>query len=156
MDPAIDDDAILTAARDALPEAQAIYLFGSRAEGAARGDSDLDLAVLMAPGKADPVGLWETGEALAARLGVDVDLVDLMGASTVLQHRIVTTGRRLFAADPLAADWYEAFIESEMADLNEARAPLLAEIAREGRVTFCSTRSRVSNDALPWPAERHC
>jgi hypothetical protein len=87
----------------------------------------------MLPGRADPVQLWEAGEEIARRLGVDVDLIDLLAASTVMQYQIVTTGRRLFAAG-LEADLYEAFILSEKLALDEARAPLIADILREGRV----------------------
>lgn len=129
---AFSEDEIVTAVRAVLPEVQAITLFGSRAEGSETANSDLDLAVLLA-GRGDPVQLWEAGEALAQRLGVDVDLIDLRAASTVMQFQIVTTGRRLFAAGS-ESDRYEMFILSEMTALNEARAPLIADILREGRI----------------------
>lgn len=129
---AISDIGILTAARSALPHLRALILFGSRAAGTNGPDSDLDLAVLL-PKPADPVWLWEAGEAIARQLNVDVDLVDLRTASTVMQFQIITTGRRLFA-DGAEADRYDAYIMSAMTSLNEARAPLLADIAREGRV----------------------
>lgn len=128
----LSDDAILDAARSVLPALCALTLFGSRANGPGRADSDLDLAVLL-PEPADPVALWEAGEAIAKRLDVDVDLVDLRRASTVMQHQIITTGRRLFAqgAEP---DRYDAYILNAKLALDEARAPLLADILREGRV----------------------
>jgi uncharacterized protein len=129
---AISESDIVTAVRSALPNAQAVTLFGSRAEGVEVPGSDLDLAVLL-PGRADPVRLWEAGEAIARRLDVDVDLIDLRAASTVMQFQIVTTGRRLFAIGD-EADRYEMFILGEMTALNEARAPLIADIQREGRV----------------------
>jgi predicted nucleotidyltransferase len=130
--PVISDSDIVTAIRFSLPDVQAIILFGSRADGLPRPDSDLDLAVLL-PHRADTVRLWEVGEALARRWGTDVDLVDLRGANTVMQSQIVTTGRRLFATGG-EADLYEMFILGEMTSLNEARAPLIADIQREGRV----------------------
>lgn len=129
---AISDSDIVTAVLSVLPDVQAVTLFGSRAEGADNPGSDLDLAVLL-PRRADPVEVWEAGEAIARRLDVDVDLVDLRTASTVLQFQIVTTGRRLFTRDS-EAERYEMFILAEMMDLNEARAPLIADIQREGRV----------------------
>ncbi|MGE5503480.1 MAG: type VII toxin-antitoxin system MntA family adenylyltransferase antitoxin [Actinomycetota bacterium] len=128
----LSDADIVAAVRAVLPDARAITLFGSRAGDDARDDSDLDLAVLL-PGPADPVRLWEAGEAVARRLDVDVDLVDLLAASTVLQHQVVTTGRRLFADGP-EIERYEAFVLAEMTSLDEARAPLLADIRREGHV----------------------
>lgn len=116
---AVSDDHIVATVRDLLPEVRAITLFGSRVDGSARPDSDLDLAVLL-PSRADPVELWYIGEEIARRFDVDVDLVDLIGASTVLQHQIVTKGRRLFAADG-SVDVYETFILAEMTALDEAR-----------------------------------
>lgn len=128
----MSDIDVLTAVHAVLPEVRAVTLFGSRAEGGGRPDSDVDVAVLL-PQRADPVRLWQAGEEIARRLGIDVDLVDLRAASTVMQYQIVTTGRRLFAegAEP---DLYETFILAEMCALNEARAPLIADILREGRV----------------------
>lgn len=126
------DIAIIQAVQAALPDAQALYLFGSRADGTHGENSDLDLAVLL-PTRPDPVRLWEAGEAVARLLNIDVDLVDLRAASTVMQHQIITTGRRLFAHDT-EAERYELFILSEMMDLDLARAPLIADIQREGRV----------------------
>jgi hypothetical protein len=74
------------------------------------------------------------GEDIASRLDVDVDLIDLLTADTVLKHQIVTTGRRLFAADPMDAERYEIFILKDMMDLEEIRAPLIADIKRRGSV----------------------
>lgn len=127
------DDEIAAAVRATVPEALAIYMFGSRAIGQECPDSDLDLAVLVA-GKADVVALWERAQDLALGFGLDVDLVDLRTASTVLQYQVVTTGRRLFAAPGLDADRFELFALREMMYLNEARAGVMSDIAREGRV----------------------
>src|SRR6187399_1715329 len=77
---------------------QAIYLFGSHAQGLAGPDSDLDLAVLVA-GAIDAVALWEVAQRLAAHFDCDVDLLDLRSASTVMQYQIITTGRLLWARD---------------------------------------------------------
>ncbi|MBC7953206.1 MAG: nucleotidyltransferase domain-containing protein [Rhodospirillaceae bacterium] len=126
------DGDIIAAVRAVLPDVQALTLFGSRAQGVERPDSDLDIAVML-PAPADPVSLWESGETIARTLNVDVDLVDLRKASTVMQFQIITTGRHLLAVTP-ELERYEAFIMAEMMDLNEARAPLLADIQREGRV----------------------
>jgi predicted nucleotidyltransferase len=129
----ITDSDILAAVREALPRVRRVYLFGSRAIGEEWPDSDLDLAVVL-DGPADPVSLWMAGEDIASRLDVDVDLIDLLTADTLLKHQIVTTGKRLFAADPLDAERYEIFILNDMMDLNEIRAPLIADIKRRGSV----------------------
>lgn len=128
----MSDSDIIEALQAALPDAQALFLFGSRADGSHGDDSDLDLAVLL-PSPMDPVRLWEAGEAIARRLDIDVDLIDLRAASTVMQYQIITKGRCLFAQG-LEPERYELFILSEMMDLDLARAPLIADIQREGRV----------------------
>jgi predicted nucleotidyltransferase len=130
---ASSDATIIEAVRSVLPDVRAFWVFGSHAQGTAQPTSDLDLAVLF-DGRADVVALWEAAQDLACRLDMDVDLVDLLAASTVLQFQIVTGGRRLFARDPLEADLYEVFILSEMTRLREARAALVEDIQQRGRV----------------------
>ncbi len=118
--------------RQALPKLLAIHAFGSRIAGTARPDSDLDLAVLV-EGKADPIQLWELSEILADQASCDVDLLDLRAASTIMQHQILTTGRRLWARQP-DADLFECFVLSEKTALDEARSGLLADIAKRGTI----------------------
>jgi len=126
------EGAVVSALRAAFPGTMAIYAFGSRISGGATPDSDLDLAILV-PGYAPPLALWDTASQLADLVGCEVDLLDFRAASTVMQHQILTHGRRLWA-EPLAAGLYECFVVSEKFKLDERRAPLLADIAREGRV----------------------
>jgi predicted nucleotidyltransferase len=118
--------------QERLPTLLAVYLFGSRANGHAGEDSDLDLAVLVA-GKLDPVACWELAQDVAGLVGCDVDLVDLRTASTVMQYQVITTGLRLWQKDGQAA-LYESFILSEKTELDEARAGVLEDIRGEGRV----------------------
>lgn len=49
---------LVDAIRTRLPNAMAIYAFGSQVQGTAGAQSDLDLAVLVA-GYADPLVLWD-------------------------------------------------------------------------------------------------
>jgi predicted nucleotidyltransferase len=127
-----NETAIVDHLRRSLPDAMAIYVFGSVATGEAGAESDLDLAVLN-DGPLDPVALWDLSGELADLAGRPVDLVDLRRASTVLQHQIATKGRRLWARDA-RADFYEVFILSEKTALDERNAGLMADILREGRV----------------------
>lgn len=125
-------EAILQVLHAQLPELLAVYAFGSRQQGTAQPDSDLDLAVLVA-GYADPLGLWETAGQLSEIVGCPVDLLDFRAASTVMQYQIISTGARWWAKDGTAAI-YEAAILSEKTELDQARAGLLADIQREGRI----------------------
>lgn len=118
--------------RAQVPDVLGVYAFGSRLQGGAGPESDLDLAVLVA-GYADPLRLWEVASTLADIAGCPVDLLDLRAASTVMQHQILTTGVRWWAPDAQAALW-EAASLSEKTELDTARAGLLADIAKTGVV----------------------
>jgi uncharacterized protein len=124
--------AVLARLRAAFPQALAAYVFGSRAQGTANADSDLDLAVL-APGYVEPLRLWDVAAELATLAACHVDLLDLRAASTVMQYQVLTTGQRLWSREP-EAGLFECFVLSEKTALDEARAGLLADIARGGRV----------------------
>jgi len=113
-------------------KALAIYAFGSQVQGNSGSDSDLDLAVLVA-GYASPLGLWELSGALADVAGCPVDLIDLRAASTVMQFQIITKGKRLWSTS-VDAGLFESFVLSEMTALNTARAGLLQDIQRDGRI----------------------
>ncbi len=124
--------AVVQVLRHALPQVLAIYAFGSRIQGTARADSDLDLAVLVA-GYAEPLQLWTLASELAERLGCEVDLLDLRAATTVMQYQVLTQGQRLWASEP-AAGLFECFVLGEKIRLDAGRAALLADIAQNGRV----------------------
>jgi predicted nucleotidyltransferase len=71
-----------------------LWLFGSRANGEARPDSDVDLAVLCdAP--LDPVALFDMSGRVAAQLGTAVDLVDLRQAGGLLRVEATHRGTPL-------------------------------------------------------------
>ena len=115
-----------------LPDCMAVYAFGSQVQGTAGSQSDLDLAVLVA-GYADPLQLWDSAGQLADAVGCPVDLLDLRAASTVMQHQILSNGRCLWS-NGLEAGLFECYVFSEKLNLDEARAPLLADIAKTGIV----------------------
>ncbi len=124
--------AAISSIRTAFPNTLAIYLFGSRANGTANSDSDLDLAVLVA-GYAEPLQLWDISNNLAEIAGCDVDLLDMRAASTVMQYQILQTGRCLWA-NKLEADLFECFVLSEKLYFDQARAGLLDDIQKRGTV----------------------
>ncbi|RYH30218.1 MAG: nucleotidyltransferase domain-containing protein [Alcaligenaceae bacterium] len=118
--------------RQRLPGLLAVYGFGSRVQGTARPDSDLDLAALVA-GYADVTLLWQLSGELADIAGCPVDLLDLRAASTVMQYQVITQGARWWALDAQAA-LFESAILSEKTALDTARAGLLADIRKRGSV----------------------
>ena len=124
--------ALVDHLRRHLPALLAVYGFGSRVPGTAGADRALDLAVLVA-GRADVLQLWSLSGDLADLAGCPVDLIDLRAASTVMQYQVITTGQRWWTLDSQAALW-EAAVLSDKTELDEARRPLLEDIAREGRI----------------------
>ena len=128
----MNQQIILKRVQDRLPDLLALYAFGSRIQGQANAESDLDLAVLV-PGYADPLLLFDLAGELADDAGCAVDLLDLRAASTVMQYQIITTGVRWWQKDSQAA-LYEAAILSEKTALDTARAPLMADIAASGKI----------------------
>ncbi|WP_323814987.1 type VII toxin-antitoxin system MntA family adenylyltransferase antitoxin [Cellvibrio sp. NN19] len=126
------ESLICTELQNTFANALGIYAFGSRIQGTANAQSDLDLAILVA-GYAEPLQLFELANQLADKLGYEVDLLDLRAASTVMQYQVITTGRRLWAKD-VQAGLFEAFVLSEKTSLDEARAQLLNEIREDGAI----------------------
>lgn len=124
--------AAISSIRTAFPNTLAIYLFGSRANGTANSDSDLDLAILVA-GYAEPLQLWDISNDLAEIAGCDVDLLDMRAASTVMQYQILQTGRCLWA-NKLESDLFECFVLSEKLYFDQSRAGLLDDIQKRGTV----------------------
>jgi predicted nucleotidyltransferase len=129
----MDLEAAVALIRQAVPDVQAIYLFGSHARGDAISTSDIDLAVLAAL-PIDPLARFELQERLAAALHADVDLVDLRAASTVLRTQVLEPGRVLFERSTSEREEFEAFTLGAYARLNEERRGILDDVRRSGRV----------------------
>ncbi|RRW36238.1 type VII toxin-antitoxin system MntA family adenylyltransferase antitoxin [Ectopseudomonas oleovorans] len=119
--------------RSRLDGVLAVYAFGSRIQGTADERSDLDLAVLV-QGYADPLMLWDLAGDAADIAGCPVDLLDLRRASTVMQQQVLTKGERWWAVPGDEAGLFECAVLSEKLELDRARAPLLRDIERDGRV----------------------
>jgi predicted nucleotidyltransferase len=104
----VEPDELLSRVKRALlPIAgvQAAFLFGSRATGRARPDSDIDIAVLLenAPPSHERKGvLWPLLTALGSELRSDrVDLVVLNEAPPKLAFQVLKQGLVAFARDPV-------------------------------------------------------
>lgn len=129
----MDKVALEELLRSRLDGVLAVYAFGSRIQGTADERSDLDLAVLV-QGYADPLTLWPLASEAAYIAGCPVDLLDLRRASTVMQQQVLTKGERWWAALGNEAGLFECAVLSDKLELDRARAPLLRDIERDGRV----------------------
>ncbi|HEX5717052.1 MAG TPA: nucleotidyltransferase domain-containing protein [Thermoanaerobaculia bacterium] len=99
----LDDEIVHLA--ESVPGVSALLVFGSRASGSPRPDSDLDVGVL--PNSDDPQARRRLQSQLAVALAdlapqgrVDVILMDEV--SDLLRQRILETGRVLICRDPAA------------------------------------------------------
>ena len=128
----MDDHVLRSLVRREVPEAAAAYVFGSRAAGQARPDSDLDLALLLpaAPAPRRWLGLHD---ALSRATGFDVNLFDLVRVSPVVQVEVLRTGRLLFSSDEECRVAFEMHALSNLQRLNEERAAVLAAFRRTRR-----------------------
>ena len=131
-----NQDEVLAFIRDALPSVQAVYLFGSCADGVERPDSDVDLAVLLphAAAKAvSPRNVRDLKFPLYDIVKREVDLVNLRSVSIVFRHEIVSTGRPVYVPDLPALEEFEMTTLSLYQKLNEERSEILRRIRSDGR-----------------------
>ncbi len=111
---------------------QGILLFGSHASGTASKGSDIDLGILL-DGVAEPVELWENAQALANQINTDIDLIDLRGATTVLQHEVINTGIWLWQKESVTCDLFELQVMSLYQELQYDRRGILEDIQKRLR-----------------------
>jgi len=105
-----------------------VYLFGSRARGDSKPDSDLDVAVLFEqtpPATLDGLGL-DLAAALQALIELPVDLVVLNRAAPDLVHRVLRDGILVQEANRSARVKFEVRTRAEYFDL----LPYLLEYRR--------------------------
>lgn len=106
----------------------AAWLFGSRAAGRARADSDVDVAILMAddpPETLEGMG-FDVAAALEEELDVPVDLVVLNRAPVELVHYVLRGGALVYETDASLRVAFEVRARAEYFDLK----PILDEYRR--------------------------
>jgi predicted nucleotidyltransferase len=129
----MQDDAFIESIRKAVPGLIAVYRFGSQAQGTARPESDVDLAILARERLSSP-SLFKLQQELPVLLHKDVDLFDLASAPTVLRMQVVSVGDCLFSGDDLAREEFETRVYSSYARLNEERRGILDDVRARGSV----------------------
>jgi uncharacterized protein len=126
---------IFDAARDtvlaALPDAWAVYAYGSFARGEEWPESDLDIAVLLPPSGRIP-DLLELVGAISERVRRNVDVVDLRRVGDVLRREVLDSGRILFESDPENVLAWEASAMSRYGHYREEVRDLLDDFRRTG------------------------
>jgi predicted nucleotidyltransferase len=141
--PSIREDPVTEAERErlfsdlregvlaALPDALAIYVYGSFARGEEWPSSDVDVALLLPP-ESELGDVLALASALAVRVARDVDVVDLRRAGDTLRAEVLRDGRTIFTADADAVLEWEASAMSRHARHREEIRGLLEDFARTG------------------------
>ena len=85
-----------------FPAIEVLYLFGSRADGAAATGSDIDIAVYISPDELEkqPLIDLEIEGYIEKVLKKEVDVVVMQRVSPILQHQVISRRERLFEANP--------------------------------------------------------
>ncbi|SRR5579875_362264 len=116
-----------------FPDIAGIWLFGSAASGQDTSGSDIDLALLHTK-KLDRVRLWQCAQSVAARVGREIDLIDLLDASTVLRAQVMENGKRVYCADKFMCDRFETESLTDYLRFADERKGLLEDIRARGKV----------------------
>jgi len=130
-----ESDRILNGAlsvmRAAMPDAWAIYVYGSFARGEEWPESDIDLAVLLPPTQEIP-NLLDLMGKIHQQTGRDTDVVNLRKVGNVLRHEVLADGRSLYISRPdLVLEW-EASAMSGYARHREEIRGILEDFRRTG------------------------
>ena len=122
------------------PEIQAAYIFGSVAQGRARPDSDIDIAVLLVQRVPDARALRYrlrlAGDLGAALHRSDVQLIILNDAPPLLAHRVLSRGVLVYERTRAARVRFQVQTAQRYADLVptlEHYVQRLKRDVREGR-----------------------
>ena len=132
-DLALDTDEVGRVIEELFPEALGVWVYGSFADGRARRDSDLDIAILPQ----EPLDGWdvfERAQDVASRLHREIDLVDLRRVGTVLRFEVATQGVRVAAREPFTCDLFETTAISMYQRLQESQREHLAEVRARGSI----------------------
>ncbi|MEO9654237.1 type VII toxin-antitoxin system MntA family adenylyltransferase antitoxin [Marinomonas sp.] len=108
-----------------LPNVRLIYLFGSQANGHTNQHSDIDIAILL-DRKIDAIKRFDIQESLAIKLNKDIDLVDLLSASTVMQNQVIQHGELIYGEESICCQ-FEMQVLSMYQHLNHERAEILQD-----------------------------
>ena len=80
----------------AQPRIKRLILFGSRARGDAREESDFDLAFELTPGEGDPLGAFSEWIDDSPPSLHTFDRVDVSQVSEALRHNILSEGKIVY------------------------------------------------------------
>ena len=123
---------IVATLQSLIPSIEAIYLFGSYADGRASENSDVDIGYLTKQ-EYSQVARWEIGQKLASVLRKDVDLIDMNQTNTIFRYQILSNAKRLYG-DGYDIESFETLAYSFYLRFQEERKPIVDAIMRDKKV----------------------
>ena len=118
------------------PPQRLAVIFGSRAGGRARPESDADVGILPADPQLPLAAELDLQARLSTAVGLEVDLVRLDGDDLLLGREVALHGVPVYEERPGAFARFRASAVSEWLDFETALAPArdrwLARLARQG------------------------
>lgn len=118
-----------------VPGLNGICLFGSQADGSARPDSDVDIAILLEhEARLNSSDLFELKMDLSELLGLPVDLIDLQSAHTDLRYVVLNSAKRIFCKDAYFCDFFEMTAFSMYQNLEVERKEIIEEVKKRGTI----------------------
>ncbi len=119
-------DDIVVGLKLGLSGLAAVYLHGSAVKTGLRADSDIDLALLFEHGKnPDAKKLFTVRSELEEAVGRSVDLGVLSTENPVFAKEVITSGKRLMCTDATFCQYFEMYVLSFYAKLNDERRQVL-------------------------------
>ncbi|PHS36779.1 MAG: nucleotidyltransferase [Sulfurovum sp.] len=125
-------EIIIDMLKKEIPELQALYIFGSYADGTATSSSDIDIAYLTVD-VLTPTQRWDISQKLAILLSHDVDLIELKETNTVFRYQILSKGTRIFG-EGYEVESFETLAYSFYLRFQEERKPIMDEILKNRSV----------------------
>jgi len=117
---------IINMLKKEIPKLQALYIFGSYADGTARITSDIDIAYLTTEALTS-TQRWNISQKLAILFSCDVDLVELTTTNTIFRYQILSNGTRIYG-EGYDIESFETLAYSFYLRFQEERKPIVDAI----------------------------
>ena len=115
-----------------IPKLQALYIFGSYADGTATNTSDIDIAYLTTEALTS-TQRWDISQKLAILLSRDIDLIELTETNTIFRYQILSKGTRIYG-EGYDVESFETLAYSFYLRFQEERKPIVDEILKNRSV----------------------
>ncbi|OGV25588.1 MAG: hypothetical protein A3F18_08275 [Legionellales bacterium RIFCSPHIGHO2_12_FULL_37_14] len=126
-------ETIASICKQDIKDLQGVYLFGSYANDYATPKSDVDIAILCRK-RLTPKLKNKLIMKLEDSLHMNIDLIELRFANTILQEEILLTAKRIATFDKKMCELFEDYVYCSAMDFREFRKPHIMEIIARGSV----------------------